>query len=82
MTRYVRDVLAVPLCLWNTSRAKKEELLPSERIRVPFVSTVNNIADFFTKALPDTYTVIFDKFTHEKVTPVDMCFMRPWCSGL
>jgi hypothetical protein len=33
---------------------------------------VNNIADFFTKALPDTYTVIFDKFTHEKVTPVDM----------
>ena len=53
MTRYVRDVLAVPLCLWNTSRAKKEELLPSECIRVPFVSAVNNIADFFTKALPE-----------------------------
>ena len=28
------------------------ELVENHRIRVPFVSTVNNIADFFTKALP------------------------------
>ena len=29
------------------------ELVEDHRIRVPFVSTVNNIADFFTKALPE-----------------------------
>ena len=28
------------------------ELVEDHRIRVPFVSTVNNLADFFTKALP------------------------------
>ena len=28
------------------------ELVEDHKIRVPFVSTVNNIADFFTKALP------------------------------
>ena len=28
------------------------ELVEAHRIRVPFVSTVDNIADFFTKALP------------------------------
>ena len=28
------------------------ELVENHRLRVPFVSTVNNIADFFTKALP------------------------------
>ena len=28
------------------------ELVEQHRIRVPFVSTVNNIADFFTKPLP------------------------------
>ena len=28
------------------------ELVEQHRIRVPFVSTVNNLADFFTKALP------------------------------
>jgi hypothetical protein len=29
------------------------ELVEDHRIRIPFVSTVNNIADFFTKALPE-----------------------------
>ena len=29
------------------------EFVEDHRIRVPFVSTVNNIADFFTKALPE-----------------------------
>ena len=28
------------------------ELVENHRLRVPFVATVNNIADFFTKALP------------------------------
>jgi len=28
------------------------ELVEAEQIRVPFVSTINNLADFFTKAPP------------------------------
>ena len=38
------------------------ELVEDHRIRVPFVSTVNNIADFFTKALPEkTFVAMRDR---------------------
>ena len=35
------------------------ELVEQHRIRVPFVSTVNNIADFFTKPLPPKSFIAF-----------------------
>ena len=35
------------------------ELVEQHRIRVPFVSTVNNMADFFTKPLPPKSFVAF-----------------------
>ena len=36
----------------STAAFYVRELVEQHRIRVPFVSTVNNLADFFTKPLP------------------------------
>ena len=47
------------------------ELVENHKIRVPFVSTVNNIADFFTKALPPKqFEAMRDVIMNVPATPV------------